>query len=78
MFCGEQLPFGWSVSGPISGLGCSDNVFFLILNNGAVAREGCGLEHQGFDSKFGQEFSLLKKINSPIGNGGYFSGGYIV
>jgi hypothetical protein len=26
MFCGERLPFGWSVSGPMSGLGCSSNV----------------------------------------------------
>jgi hypothetical protein len=25
-FCGEQLPFGWSVSGPMGGLGCSDSV----------------------------------------------------
>jgi hypothetical protein len=26
-FCGEQLPFAWSVSGPIGGFGCSDSVF---------------------------------------------------
>jgi hypothetical protein len=26
VFCGEQLPFGWSVSIPIMGLGRSDNV----------------------------------------------------
>jgi hypothetical protein len=24
VFCGEQLPFGWSVSGPMGGLGCSE------------------------------------------------------
>jgi hypothetical protein len=28
VFCGEQLPFGWSVSGPMGGLGCSDNVLW--------------------------------------------------
>jgi hypothetical protein len=25
-FCGEQLPFGWSVSGPMGRLGFSDSV----------------------------------------------------
>jgi hypothetical protein len=28
VFCGEQLPFGRSVSGPMGGLGCSDIVLW--------------------------------------------------
>jgi hypothetical protein len=28
LFCGVQLPFGWSVSGPMGGLGCSDSVLW--------------------------------------------------
>jgi hypothetical protein len=28
VFFGEQLPFSWSVSGPMGGLGYSDNVLW--------------------------------------------------
>jgi hypothetical protein len=28
VFFGEQLPFGWSVSPPMCGLGCSDSVLW--------------------------------------------------
>jgi hypothetical protein len=28
VFCGEQLPFGWAVRGPVGGLGCSDTVLW--------------------------------------------------
>jgi hypothetical protein len=28
VFCGEQLPFGWSVSGPMGELGCSDSILW--------------------------------------------------
>jgi hypothetical protein len=28
VFCGEQLPFGWSVNGPMVGLECPDFVLW--------------------------------------------------
>jgi hypothetical protein len=42
VFCGEQLPFGWSVSGPMGGLGCSDSVFWGAAAFWLVGQRSCG------------------------------------
>jgi hypothetical protein len=38
VFCGEQLPFIWSVSGSMGGLGCSDSVLWGAVAFGLVGQ----------------------------------------
>jgi hypothetical protein len=45
MFCVEKLPFGWSVSGPMGGLGCSERVLWL--------EDAFGLDGQRPDRRIG-------------------------